>query len=522
MIYKERKLVLIGVLAGAVISAAFMSMFFFRSQSANAAQQSHDSMPPQSSAEKIESAPVGTEPGATVQLDADEIKAAGVQLAAVSIARLNTSVESVGRVEQPEAQLATIPARVAGRIDKLHVQFTGESVRRGQAVAEIYSPELAASSEEYRLALENRERMRGSSQKDAVESANDLVAAGRKRLQLLGVSEAQIDAAAAGSGGIHVTIYATAGGSVVERKVTSGQYVNAGDPLFTVADLSTVWVKADVYEYQLPQIRAGQLVEITSDSLPDKILHGHVDFIEPAANPQTRTIPVHVHVPNPAMRLRPGMFIRAKFVSPGERETLVVPRSAVLDTGTRKLVYTSKGGGVFEAREIQAGAPSEDLYLVLAGLKAGEQVVVHGNFLIDSQTRLTGGMAGMFGGSKEYGNEKAMPAATGQKPEQPNAKLSFAVVPNPPKGAADNMFHVSLVDAEGKAIPDAQVTVTLVMPAMPSMGMPEMRNSFQLPFAQGMYMGKGNIGMAGPWNVSVEAKRSGQVIATYRTRFNAE
>jgi RND family efflux transporter MFP subunit len=526
MIPKERKLVLIGVLAGVVISAAFMAVFFLRSQSANAAQQSHASMPAPTGAEKSEAAPVGTEPGTTVQLEPDEIKAAGVQLATVSSARLKTSVESVGRVEQPEAQLATIPARVAGRIDKLHVQFTGESVRRGQAVAEIYSPELVASAEEYRLAIQNRDRMRDSSQKDAIDSSSDLVAASRKRLQLLGVSEEQIDAAAAGTSGIHVTIYATAGGSVVERKVTSGQYVNAGDPLFTVADLSTVWVKADVYEFQLPQIKPGQMVEITTDSLPDKVLHGHVDFIEPEANPQTRTIPVHVHVPNPAMRLRPGMYIRAKFVSPGERETLVVPRSAVLDTGTRKLVYVTKGGGVFEAREIQAGPPSEDLYPVLAGLQAGEQVVVHGNFLIDSQTRLTGGMTGLFGGSKEYGNEKSTaattPAATAQKPEQPTAKISFAVVPNPPKGAADNMFHVSLIDAEGKAISDAQITVTLVMPAMPAMNMPEMRNSFQLSFAQGMYMGKGNVGMAGSWNVSVEAKRNGQVIATYRTRFNAE
>ncbi len=525
MISRERKLVLIGVLAGAVISAAFMAAFLLRSQGASAAQRNHGSMPTPSNTEKTEAAPVGTEPGTTVQLDADEISAAGVQLAAVSSARLKSSVESVGRVEQPEAQLATIPARVAGRIDKLHVQFTGENVRRGQAVAEIYSPELAVAAEEYRLALENRERMHGSSQKDAVESASDLVTASRKRLQLLGVSEEQIDAAAAGTGGLHVTIYASAGGSVVERKVTSGQYVNAGDPLFTVADLSAVWVKADVYEFQLPQIKPGQMVEITTDSLPDKILHGHVDFIEPEANPQTRTIPVHVHVPNPAMRLRPGMYVRAKFVSPAERETLVVPRSAVLDTGTRKLVYVTKGGGVFEAREIQAGAPSEDLYPVLAGLKAGEQVVVHGNFLIDSQTRLTGGMTGLFGGSKAY-DEKASagatPAATEHKSSQPTATLSLNVVPNPPKGAADNMFHVSLVDAEGKAIPDAQVTVTLVMPAMPSMSMPEMRNSFQLPFVQGMYMGKGNIGMAGSWNVSVEAKRNGQVIATYRTRFNAE
>lgn len=526
MISRDKKLLAVGVIAGVLLAAASMALFFLRSEKARAAVQNHDQMVTPASRETNAPLSLGTEPGTTVQLDSDEINAAGVQLVKVSSARLKTSVESVGRVEQPEAQLATVPARVGGRIDKLYVQFTGENVRRGQAVAEIYSPELIASAEEYRLALQNRDRMRSSSQKDAVEGSNDLVAASRRRLELWGVSEKQIEAAGAGSAGPHVTIYAPAGGSVVERKVTSGQYVNAGDALFTVADLSTVWVKADVYEFQVTQIRPGQMVEITSDALPDKVLHGRVDFIEPAANPQTRTIPVHVHVPNPAMRLRPGMYVRATFVSPSERETLVVPRSAVLDTGSRKLVYIAKSDGVFEAREIQAGPPSEELYPVLAGLKAGEQVVTNGNFLIDSQTRLTGGMTGMFGGSKEYSNEKTpagtTPAATDQKAEQTGAKISFAVEPHPPKGAADNMFHVSVLDANGKAIPDAEVTVTLVMPAMPSMGMPEMRNSFKVPFVQGMYMGKGNIGMAGPWNVSVEAKRNGQVIATYRTHFNAE
>jgi RND family efflux transporter MFP subunit len=472
--------------------------------------------------QKNSTTPVGTEAGTTVQLDADEINAAGVQLAKVTTARITTTAEAVGRVEQPEAQLATVPSRVSGRIDKLYVQFTGESIRAGQAVAEIYSPDLVASAEEYRLALRNRERMRASSQKEALDNANDLVAASRRRLELWGVSDKQIEAAAAGTAGLHVTMYAPSGGTVVDRKVTRGQYVNAGDPLFTVADLSTVWVKADVYEFQLPQIRPGQMVDVTSDALPDKVLHGRVDFIEPEANAQTRTIPVHVHVANPGMRLRPGMYIRAKFISPGERESVVVPRSAVLDTGTRKLVYVAKADGMFEAREIQTGPPSEERYPVLAGVKAGEEVVTNGNFLIDSQTRLTGGMTGLFGGSKEYNNQNAPVSSPRRNSENPIGKITFTVEPNPPKGTAENMFHVTVVDENGKEVPDADVTVTFIMPAMPAMGMPEMRNSFKLPYAQGMYMGKGNIATSGSWNVIVEAKRNGQLIATYRTRLNAE
>ena len=526
MIPRDKKLLLVGMLAGVLLAGAVVTMFFLRQESAKAAIQSHEHMPAQSAAERNDTNPVGTEPGTTVQLDADEINAAGVQLAKVTMARLTTTVDAVGRVEQPEAQLATVPARVGGRIDKLYVRFTGETIHRGQSVAEIYSPDLVASAEEYRLALQNRDRMRSSAEKEALDNANDLVAASRRRLELWGVSEKQIEAAAAGTAGLHVTVYAPSGGSVVERKVTRGQYVNSGDPLFTVADLSTIWVKADVYEFQLPQIRPGQMVEITSETLPDKVLRGRVDFIEPEANPQTRTIPIHVHVPNPAMRLRPGMYIRAKFLAPGERDTLVVPRSAVLDTGTRKLVYIAKSDGVFEAREIQTGVPSEERYPVLAGLKSGEEVVTNGNFLIDSQTRLTGGMTGLFGGSKEYNNEKSL--ATGvssdaqENSQRPRGKITLTVQPGPPKGGVENMFHVSIVDENGTAVPDADVTVTFVMPAMPAMGMPEMRNSFNVPYVQGMYMGKGKIGMAGSWTVLVEAKRNGQVVATYRTRLNAE
>ena len=446
MMSRDKKLLLVGMLAGAVIAATLIAAFFLRQEIAKAAMQGEGQMPSNSAVQKNEITPVETEPGTTVQLDADEINAAGVQLAKVTTARITTTVETVGRVEQPEAQLATVPARVGGRIDKLYVQFTGESIRAGQAVAEIYSPDLVASAEEYRLALQNRERMGSSSEKEALENANDLVAASRRRLELWGVSDKQIEAAGAGTAGIHVTIYAPSGGSVVERKVTRGQYVNAGDSLFTVADLSTVWVKADVYEFQLPQIRPGQMVEVTSDALPDQVLHGRVDFIEPEANAQTRTIPVHVHVPNPGMRLRPGMYIRAKFISPGERESIVVRRSAVLDTGTRKLVYVAKANGVFEAREIQTGAPSEERYPVLAGLKPGEEVVTNGNFLIDSQTRLTGGMTGLFGGSKEYKNQNAPESGPGQNSEKPGGKVTFAIEPNPPKGGAENVFHVSVVD----------------------------------------------------------------------------
>jgi len=303
--------------------------------------------------------------------------------------------------------------------------------------------------------------------------------------------------------------------------------VNAGDTLFTVADLNQVWIKADVYEEQLPQIRQGQDVAITAESLPNRTLHGHVDFIEPAANPQTRTVPVHVHVANPQMRLLPGMFVNATFVSHAAEPSIVVPRSAVLDTGTRKIVYLAKPNGVFEAREVQVGAATEDLFPVLHGLTLGDSVVLNGNFLIDSQAHLGSGMSGLYGGSREFAaaqkNESSATSSTSNNSETSAVKIDFHSDPNPMKAGEDNQFRVTLTDADGKPINDARVTVTLIMPAMPSMGMPEMKSSSELEWKAGSktYEGKGQAPMAGTWTVLVEARKNSNVIASMRTHLSA-
>jgi membrane fusion protein, copper/silver efflux system len=468
----------------------------------------------------------GTQPGATVQLGPSEIAAAGVQVDEVRTATLKTDIAAFGRVEQPEAQLAAVSARIGGRVDKLYVQYTGERVQRGQAVADLYSPEVATALDEYRLAEQSRNQLHQSDDTYARQQADALVAASQRRLELWGISAKQIGAPET-SGIPHVTLYAYASGTVVDRKVTQGQYVNAGDTLFTVADLSQVWIKADVYEEQLPQIRAGQQVDITADSLPNRTLHGRVDFIEPSANPQTRTVPVHVHVGNPGMRLLPGMFVNAAFVSRGARPSIVVPRSAVLDTGTRKIVYVARPNGVFEAREVQVGSPSEDLFPVSSGLAMGDKVVLNGNFLIDSQAHLSSGMSGLYGGSKEFAaGQQAQPASSsiGTGTASSDVKLAFHADADPLKAREDSLFHVTLTDANGKPIADAHVSVTFIMPAMPAMSMPEMKNAFDLPWvaARQMYMGNGQAPMAGSWTVLVEARKNGAVIASFHTHMAAK
>jgi Cu(I)/Ag(I) efflux system membrane fusion protein len=527
MTAKETKLIALGAGAGILIAALVVGVLsargahFFPSE-AVAAVRSAATAQPGPGADTAS----GTQPGATVELTPAEITAAGVQVAAVRTAELKTDIAAFGRVEQPEAQLAVVSARIGGRVDKLYVQYTGERVRSGQPVADIYSPEVATAIEEYRLAQENRNGLRQSDDPYARTQADALVKASQHKLELWGIRQSQVDAPET-AGVPHVTIYGNASGTVVDRKVTQGQYVNAGDTLFTVADLSQVWIKADVYEEQLPLIRQGQEVDIAAESLPNQTLHGHVDFIEPAANQQTRTVPVHVHVGNPGMRLLPGMFVNATFVSRVAAPSIVVPRSAVLDTGTRKIVYLARPNGVFEAREVEVGAATEDLFPVSKGLAMGDKVVLNGNFLIDSQAQLGSGMSGLYGGSKEFAAgqqaQPAPPSSAGKGAEPGAVKLDFHADADPLKAGEDNTFHATLTDASGKPIADAQVKATLVMPGMPSMNMPEMKSSFELKWlaSRQMYVGKGQPGMTGTWSVLVEARRGGSVVASLHTHLSA-
>jgi hypothetical protein len=280
-----------------------------------------------------------------------------------------------------------------------------------------------------------------------------------------------------------------------------------------VTDLSRIWVKADVYEADLPQIHVGQAVEITSDSVPGAKLRGQLGFLEPMVNAQTRTIAARIEVSNPGMRLRPGMFVQVRFALSGQR-ALAVPRSAVVDTGTRKLVYVAKGNGVFEAHEVQLGPVADDYYPVSSGLREGDRIVTEGNFLLDSQTRISGGMSSMFGGSKEFTQQQTAP-------ESAQFKVSFRSDPATPQGGTEATVHVTVQDAAGNPVTDAQVKVTLFMPAMPAMGMAEMREATTLSASGSEYTGRLKVPTPGTWAVTAEVSRGGQVLTSYRSSLNA-
>jgi Cu(I)/Ag(I) efflux system membrane fusion protein len=458
----------------------------------------------------------------SIQLDQKEQTDIGVETVEVRRRNLQRALMAVAKVDEPETQLASISARIGGRIDKLYLDFTGQQVHRGQTIASLYSPEVFSAAEEYRLSLENRQRLGTGAEPLAVSGAEDLVNASRRRLELWGLTTQQLDEiASSAKPQIELPIYSTVSGVVTERKVTQGQYVNAGEVLFTVTDLSTIWIKADVYQPDLPSVHTGQSVEITSDSLPGSTLHGRVGFLDTSINPQTRTASARIEVPNPSMRLRPGMFVQVRFAANAGHDVLAIPRSAVLDTGMRKFVYVAKNNGEFEGRQVQLGPASTDYYPVLTGLKEGERIVSQGSFLIDSQTRITGGMTGMFGGSKEFDHGQAGQGQA-QAPAIPQIKFTFRSDPETPRGNSDATLHVTVLDASEKPVTDVQVKVTLIMPAMPAMGMGEMRAASYLTWKGSDYAGTIKVPTSGSWNVEVNASRNGQLLGSYHARLSAQ
>jgi membrane fusion protein, copper/silver efflux system len=379
MTQHEKKFLVTGLTLGLMLAlvayAAMRLQYPDRSaaQSQEAPIPKYEAAPEQATSQRTEQVQA-TASVSSIQLNQKEETDIGVETVEVRRRNLQRALIAVAKVDEPETQLASISARIGGRIDKLYLAFTGQQVRRGQTIASLYSPEVFSTAEEYRLALENRKRLGTSAEPLAVSGAEDLVNASRRRLELWGLTTQQLDEiASSAKPQIELPIYSAVSGIVTERKVTQGQYVNAGEVLFTVTDLSTIWVKADVYQPDLSAVHSGQSVEITSDSLPGATLHGRVGFLDTSINPQTRTASARIQVPNPSMRLRPGMFVQVKFAAPAGHDVLAIPRSAVLDTGMRKFVYVAKGNGEFEGRQVQIGPAGTDYYPVLAGLKEGER-----------------------------------------------------------------------------------------------------------------------------------------------------
>lgn len=337
----------------------------------------------------------------TVEISTDSQKMIGVRTIEVSVKPVIKTIRTVGRIEYDERRISTVNTKYEGWIEKLHVNYTGRPVKKGEPLADIYSPELFATQQELINAVKWKSRSSQASSERGGGLRNDLggmlagdaesiIEAARQRLRLWDLTEAQVkNIEDTGKPVRTMVIYSPANGYILQKTAQQGMRVMPGEKLFDIADLSSVWVISEVYEYDLPFVKEGQTAHITLSYLPGKNYTARVDYVYPSLSAETKTVRVRFTLPNPDGKLKPQMFTNVELRSDlGKR--LMVPEEAVIDTGVRQVVYVDKGEGNFEPREVLTGIKADGMAEITRGLKAGEKVASAANFLIDSEAQLKG------------------------------------------------------------------------------------------------------------------------------------
>ena len=325
----------------------------------------------------------------TVTISPAKVQMLGVQTAPVELRKLTRTIRAVGTVQADERRLYIVNTKFEGWIEKLHVNATGQRVDRGEPLMEIYAPELVVAEQEYLLAWRSLQSM-GAASAENRDAANELAEAALQRLRNWDISDDQLKELQH-KGKIMRTLIlrAPANGVVLEKMAVDGMHFMPGEPLYRIADLSSVWLIADVFEQDLGALRVGENAKITVNAYPGATFGGKVDFIYPTVSPQTRTGKVRIVIANTDARLKTGMYASVALAATlGDRPVLAVPESAVIDSGTQQVVLVERGEGKFEPRPVKLGAHADGVYEIRDGLSANERVVVSANFLIDAESNL--------------------------------------------------------------------------------------------------------------------------------------
>ena len=336
----------------------------------------------------------------TVQISSERQQLIGVKIGTAEMKSLEKVIRTVGRFDYDEKRIGTVSLKIGGWIEDLYVDFTGKFVNQGDPLLTIYSPELVSAQEEYLLALRAKKDLAKSPFSEVTSSGDSLAESASRRLKLWDISDDQIKALEeTGQPKKTLTLYSPFSGFVLEKAAYKGMNVMPGMALFKLADLSVIWLYADIYEYELPFIRLGQQASVQVTYIPGEVFTGKIIYIYPSLNPETRTAKVRLELPNSHGKFKPEMYANVEIkVRLGQR--LTVPEGAIIDTGVRQMAIIDKGDGYFEPREVKVGGKVDDDYEVIKGLKAGDRVVTSANFLIDSESKLKealGGMSGMPG-----------------------------------------------------------------------------------------------------------------------------
>jgi membrane fusion protein, copper/silver efflux system len=332
-----------------------------------------------------------------VQISPDKQQLIGVKIGTVELKPLEKVIRTIGRVDYDEKRIVTVSPKIGGWIEDLYVDFTGKFVRQGDPLLTIYSPELVSTQEEYLLALRARKDLKRSPFPEVAGSGDSLAESAKRRLKLFDITDEQIKTLEeSGQSKKTLTLYSPFSGFVLEKAAYKGMNVMPGMALYKLADLSVVWLIADIYEYELPFVRVGQQAAVQLSYLPGETFTGKAIYIYPALDPNTRTAKVRFEFSNAQGKLKPEMYANVEIkIRLGQK--LVVPEGAIIDTGIRQMAIIDKGSGYFEPREVKVGSKVDDYYEVIKGLKAGERVVTSANFLIDSESKLKEAMGGMAG-----------------------------------------------------------------------------------------------------------------------------
>lgn len=336
-----------------------------------------------------------------VTIPPERLQTIGVKYEQVARRPLEKVIRTVGRVAVDERKLAKVTIKFHGWIEQLFVSATGDHVKRGQTLFTIYSPDLVASQEEYLLALQGRKQMGESEFPEVARGSKDLLEATRRRFQLWDITNDHIrELEKTGKVLKALPIHSPMTGTVMKKEALAGAHVEPGQELYTIADLSHIWILADIYEYELSFVKAGQTAAVTLSYDPGTVLTGHLSFIYPTLDPKTRTAKVRFELDNRDETLKPDMYANVELrVNLGAR--LAIPQEAVIESGQKQVVFLHHGEGRLEPRLIKTGVKTGEWSEVLEGLKEGEHIVTSANFLIDSESRLKsviesmGGMPGM-------------------------------------------------------------------------------------------------------------------------------
>jgi len=465
-------------------------------------------------------APASTEPQlGPIQISPQRLQQISVTTAVAQMKTVNDKLSVPGNVDMDEQSLSYVQTRFAGWIQSVYANATYQYVKKGQRLFTIYSPDLVSTEQEYLLARQNQRTLAPDSHGMAVQESGWLLDAAQERLRQFGVP-ATVVTSLEQTGRVEreIAVDSPASGFIIERNALPNAYVQPDTKLYTIADLSTVWVYANVFQDAVGRLRPGDPAQVTVDAYPGREFNGRLDQILPQVDPATRTVRVRLIFRNPSVVLKPGMYVNVDINLPLGKQ-LVIPASAVLQSGSRAIAFIDHGEGNLEPREIHIGPQIDDSVIVLKGLQPGDRVVSSANFLVDSEAQLQAALGSFTPPGQNATSSPAQSKTSGSQPEP--IKIEMTTEPSTPQ-KGKNTVRIKLTGADGKPEDGVQVSVMLFMPAMPAMGMAAEHAAASLSAkSQGIYEGPIELDSGGTWQVTVTVQRAGATVATKRFTVDA-